>query len=165
MPSRSPLMDTVLGNPVNLALVAGLAYYAYRVLVRSGSSWADAAAEDRARALAAAKPAEPLVIRNYTRKELAEFDGRDGKRIFIAVRGKVYDVTRGASFYGPGEAYGAFDASRGLAKHSFGPEVFTPLDQPMDPLDDLTEDEKSSLNDWIGLFESKYDHAGFLVEP
>lgn len=38
-----------------------------------------------------------------TLQQLAAFDGSDtSKPLYIAVRGKIYDVTAGRSFYGPG---------------------------------------------------------------
>ena len=40
----------------------------------------------------------------------------------MGIRGRVYDVTAGAHFYGPEGPYGNFsgrDASRGLSKGSF----------------------------------------------
>lgn len=44
--------------------------------------------------------------RKFTPKELAPFDGRDmgleGGRILMGIRRKVYDVSSGRSFYGPG---------------------------------------------------------------
>ncbi len=43
-----------------------------------------------------------IVIRDYTPSELAEFDGRRNKVIFLAVKGIVYNVTSGSRFYGPG---------------------------------------------------------------
>jgi len=39
-----------------------------------------------------------------TLSELREFDGlKNDGRILIAVNGKIFDVTRGKSFYGPGK--------------------------------------------------------------
>ena len=65
---------------------------------------------------------EPIVFTYYTPVELAEFDGKKNKRILMGIRGRVYDVTAGAHFYGPSGPYGNFagrDASRGLSKGSF----------------------------------------------
>lgn len=44
----------------------------------------------------------------------------------------------------PDGPYGNFagrDASRGMAKQSFDEDMLTPLDQPLDKLDGLTDDE------------------------
>ena len=38
----------------------------------------------------------------FTPAELAPYDGVQKEQIYFSVRGKVYDVTDGKSFYGPG---------------------------------------------------------------
>lgn len=83
----------------------------------------------------------------------------------MAVRGRVFDVSQGATFYGPGGPYENFagrDASRGLAKNSFDLDVITPLDKPIDLLDNLTADEIESLDNWEEHFENKYKVVGSL---
>lgn len=62
--------------------------------------------------------------------------------IYMGCAGKVFDVTGGASFYGPGGAYGGFagtDASRGLAKMDLKPSSFA--------VDDLGPAEKNTLKE------------------
>ncbi|CED83115.1 Putative steroid membrane receptor Hpr6.6/25-Dx [Phaffia rhodozyma] len=91
-----------------------------------------------------------LLLRTYTPKELAPFDGTqsDG-RILLAIDRKVFDVTAGRTFYGPDGPYGNFagrDASRGMAKQSFELEMLTPIDQPIDKLQDLTPSEIENMN-------------------
>jgi membrane-associated progesterone receptor component len=57
----------------------------------------------------------------------------------------VFDVSRGANFYGPSGPYGNFagrDASRGMAKQSFEMEMLAPLDARIDDLQDLTPAER-----------------------
>ncbi|CAG8510010.1 16823_t:CDS:2 [Racocetra fulgida] len=49
------------------------------------------------------------------------------------------------------------------SKNSFDMDVLTPIDQPLDTLEDLTRDEIDSLNDWHGHFAAKYQHVGNLV--
>jgi membrane-associated progesterone receptor component len=82
----------------------------------------------------------------YTPRTLAIHDGSAGKQgpILLAIEGRVFDVTKGSSFYGPGGPYGNFagrDASRGMAKQSFDLDTLTPLDKPLDKLEDLTPSE------------------------
>ncbi|BGP41082.1 Dihydrodipicolinate synthase [Rhodotorula kratochvilovae] len=106
--------------------------------------------------------------RKYTPHQLRPFDGvQPGGRILFAIRRKVYDVTAGASFYGPGGPYAVFagrDASRGLAKQSFEAEMLTPVDEPIDRLEDLTQSEWDNLRDWEGHFNTKYTQCGDYVE-
>jgi len=99
--------------------------------------------------------------------ELRGSDGRDGGRVLLAIRRKIYDVSAGRSFYGPGGPYGNFagrDASRGLAKQSFDESMLTPLDAPIDDLSDLTSSEWSNLKDWEGHFINKYILCGDLID-
>ena len=71
--------------------------------------------------------------------------------------GRVYDVTRGKSFYGPGAAYGCFagrDATVGLAKSELA--AFQALDDDKVQEDQtkdiaaLTPVEKKTLKEWVG---------------
>ena len=46
---------------------------------------------------------QPVMCGDITLESLSKFDGRDFmKPLYFAVRGKVYDVTKGKDFYGPG---------------------------------------------------------------
>lgn len=46
--------------------------------------------------------------RVFTKEELAKYKGEDGSDIYIALMGRVFDVTRGRDFYGPGGGYAFF---------------------------------------------------------
>ncbi len=87
--------------------------------------------------------------------------------MYMAVRGRIFDVSSGRNFYGPGGPYQNFagrDASRGLAFHSFDEDMLTKdLDGPLDPLSDLGRDEWDALRGWEERFESKYLVVGRLV--
>ncbi|PGH23380.1 hypothetical protein AJ80_02633 [Polytolypa hystricis UAMH7299] len=43
----------------------------------------------------------PVVFRTFTPTTLLPFDGKDGASVYLAVRGRVFDVTSGKNFYGP----------------------------------------------------------------
>lgn len=45
-----------------------------------------------------------LLFKTYTPKTLQEFNGEEGKRILLAIKGVVYDVTAGRNFYGPSKS-------------------------------------------------------------
>lgn len=101
--------------------------------------------------------------RDYTREELKQYDGSDPtKSILLGVKGKIFDVSRGASFYGPGGSYSAFagkDASRALAKSDTAAEV---ANNPN--ISDLTASELATLDDWYNLFSGKYEFVGNLKD-
>lgn len=48
-------------------------------------------------------PSSPVVasFRVFTPTALLDFNGVGGKPIYLAVRGRVFDVTKGRNFYGP----------------------------------------------------------------
>ncbi|GMJ11125.1 membrane-associated progesterone binding protein 2 [Hibiscus trionum] len=98
---------------------------------------------------------------DLTPQQLLQFNGSDpSKPIYVAINGRIYDVTSGKSFYGPGGAYAMFagkDASRALAKMSKNEE-----DVCAD-LDGLSEKEMGVLNDWVKKFEAKYPVVGRVV--
>ncbi|ORX72272.1 cytochrome b5 [Linderina pennispora] len=106
-------------------------------------------------------------VRDFTPRELSEFDGRDENTpLYMAVNGTVYDVSNGRSFYGPGGPYANFagrDASRGLALGSFDKSTLTDLDAPLDDLKGLDKTEVESLNEWATFFAGKYLPVGKLV--
>lgn len=134
----------------------------------------------------------------YTPRTLALHDGthasQDGNtdKILLAINGQVFDVSSGRNFYGPNGPYGNFagrDASRGMAKQSFAlgtcryvtlrylvvlitKDVLTPIDQPIDKLEDLTDLERhvfieltcrKNMDDWVSHFAGKYPIVGELV--
>ncbi len=134
----------------------------------------------------------PLKKRDFTLQQLKEFDGSDnGKRLLVAVNGKVFDVTKGRRFYGPGQCqnlisyrpgshsngnrkcdnnllsggpYSAFagrDASRGLATFSVSPGSTDDYDD----LSDLSPSEMEQVHEWELQFSEKYDLVGKLLRP
>nr|KYP44224.1 putative steroid-binding protein 3 [Cajanus cajan] len=96
-----------------------------------------------------------------TPQQLSQYNGTDpSKPIYVAVKGRVYDVTTGKSFYGPGGPYAMFagrDASRALAKMSKNDEDISPS------LDGLSDKEIGVLNDWENKFQAKYPVVARLL--
>lgn len=109
----------------------------------------------------------PTVYRTYTPTSLIEFNGEQDRPVYLAVRGRVFDVTPGRSFYGPGGPYENFagrDASRGLAFQSFDRDMLTEdLKAPLDDLKDLQEEQLENLQNWEERFQEKYLIVGKLV--
>ncbi|OQU95528.1 Cytochrome b5-like Heme/Steroid binding domain-containing protein [Cladophialophora immunda] len=110
---------------------------------------------------------QPIVFKTFTPRTLLKNNGTDNSPVYLAVRGKVYDVSSGRNFYGPGGPYENFagrDATRGLACQSFDEEMLTKdLDGPLDPCDDLTPEQVDNLNGWIERFDEKYLVVGKLL--
>jgi len=85
----------------------------------------------------------------------------------FAIAGIVFDVTGGKGFYGPDGMYwrvAGRDASRSVAKQSFDLEPLTPIDQPLDKLDDLTLRERENMKGWTEHFTNRYIICGRLVD-
>uniref|UniRef100_A0ACD5ZA98 Uncharacterized protein n=1 Tax=Avena sativa TaxID=4498 RepID=A0ACD5ZA98_AVESA len=96
-----------------------------------------------------------------TAAQLRAYDGSDAsKPIYVAIRGKVYDVSAGRGFYGPGGDYALFagrEASRALAKMS------KESGEVSGDLSGLTEKELGVLADWETKFQAKYPVVGRLA--
>lgn len=96
-----------------------------------------------------------------TLDQLKQYDGTDpSKPIYISVRGRVFDVSTGKSFYGPGGSYAMFagkDVSRALAKMS------TRDEDVIGSLDELTDKELNVLADWERKFEAKHPIVASLA--
>lgn len=95
----SAILTEVFGSYINMALVLVIGVLLYKIL--RGRS------DDAQRRSTPPAPQLPKLRRDFTIQELKPFDGTqpDG-RVLMAVNGTVYDVTKGKSFYGPGECVG-----------------------------------------------------------
>lgn len=147
----------ILSNPLNVILLSISAFLIYKILVGRQ----------------APKPRpEPEVElprmkkKDLTLEELKQYNGtgKDG-RICIAVNWRIYDVTRGKTFYGPGGPYSIFagrDASRALALFTVSESALKNED---DDLSDLTLAEMNRMKEWQIQLEEKYDFVGRLLRP
>ena len=103
----------------------------------------------------------PSKLMELTPRQLLAYNGTDpSKPIYVAMKGQIYDVTSGGSFYGPGGPYAMFagkDASRALAKMTKNEEDIT------SSLEGLSEKEIGVLNDWENKFQAKYPIVGRVV--
>lgn len=109
----------------------------------------------------------PVVFKTFSPKELLKYNGEGGQPVYLAVNRKVYDVTPGRNFYGPGGPYENFagrDATRGLACQSFDEDMLTKdLEGPLDDCNDLTSEQIENLHGWIERFDEKYLVVGKLT--
>ena len=101
---------------------------------------------------------QPRQIGEITLEELSKCTGDDPFRpILMAVRGKVYDVTEARNFYGPGKSYNVYagrEAARALGKMTLAEADCTA------DIDDFTEKEMATLEQWETKFASKYKVVG-----
>lgn len=157
-PNQPPAGRASFLTPLNVLLVLVVVYVAYTTFFSSSSA-----------ATAGKLPAQPppVVFKTFTPRTLLPFNGTEGKPVYLAVRGRVFDVSAGRNFYGPGGPYANFagrDASRGLACGSFDESMLTKdLDGPLDKLEDLGAEEMEALRGWEERFEAKYLVVGRLV--
>lgn len=108
---------------------------------------------------------EIIVLRDYTIEQLREYDGKTNPKIFIALKGDVYNVTNASNLYGPEGSYNCFagrDASRAMAKLSFEEQE---LNNPR--IDDLGPFDRDALEQWVEKFKyiKQYPIVGKLVYP
>jgi len=157
-----------LSIPVNTALTFYILYTVQRILFPSNSIPTTIPHEFKSGYSWMPRSHPPtLLFTTFTPKSLKPFNGTDNSRILLAIKGVVYDVTAGRNFYGPEGMYANFsgrDASRGMAKQSFDEEMLTPIDQPLDKLEDLTPEEIENMKGWMDHFANKYIICGKLVE-
>lgn len=150
-------VEELTGSYVNCILLVAIIYLLYKIFKSDSDSVPSAPAEP---------PMPPMKKRDFNLKQLAELgsgDGPDG-RVLVAVNGKVFDVTKGKRFYGPGGPYSSFagkDASRGLA--TFSVEVTN--DGEYDDLSDLKPSEMEQVREWELQFSEKYVLVGKLLKP
>ncbi|KAL7078407.1 hypothetical protein ACQ4LE_001984 [Meloidogyne hapla] len=106
---------------------------------------------------------EQVEKKDMTVDELKRYNGVENERIYFALCGKIYDVTRGKDFYGPEGAYGALagrDATRALGTMN--------LKLVKDEYDDhsgMTADDLEEAKEWEQRLSFKYPLVGRLLAP
>lgn len=142
---------------MGLRTLAKKAKHAAEMAVAIGRS----VVEKRATKAEDAPPLPRAEQRDYTVAELADYTGADAtKPILLAVRGTIYDVTRGRTFYGPNGPYALFagkECARAFALDSLELEDCT------GDLSGLPDAKLRRLEEWIETFEMKYGAIGKLV--
>lgn len=96
-----------------------------------------------------------------TLEELATCRGTNpGDRLYVGLSGKVYDVSKSVTHYGPGGVYHVFagrDATRALAIESLDPK------DAVGDVTGLTAVQEIMLDDWIETFDGKYPVVATLA--
>jgi predicted heme/steroid binding protein len=100
-----------------------------------------------------------------TAEELEEYDGLDGGPLYIAIKGRVYDVTAKPGFYGEDGKYYLFVGKD--ATHSFATGCLDETEECLNSsTEGLTDAELKEVDRWVELYEThdQYTFVGFLVE-
>lgn len=88
----SGILQEIFTSPLNISLLCLCLFLLYKIV--RGDKPADFGPVE--------EPLPKLKKRDFTLAELQEYDGLKNPRILMAINGKVFDVTRGKKFYGPG---------------------------------------------------------------
>ena len=146
----------ITSSYLNLCLTLAILYLVYKILFQ----------KDEELVITVEPPKPPMKKQDMTLQQLRQYDGiseNSDDRICVAVNGKIFDVSKGKRFYGPGGPYSGFagrDASRGLATFSV-----EPVSNDYDDLSDLKPGELEQVQEWELQFMEKYDLVGKLLKP
>ncbi|XP_035779085.1 neuferricin homolog [Anopheles albimanus] len=94
----------------------------------------------------------------FSEAELSEHNGIASESLYLVILGYVYDVTKGAKHYGPGESYHMFvghDASR-----SFVTGEFERYSDELSDVSGLTDTELQQLLTWKEFYDKTYPYLG-----
>ncbi|OCF37695.1 hypothetical protein I316_00822 [Kwoniella heveanensis BCC8398] len=169
--SSSTWYETLTSTPVLIATAVGLSFAAIVATSnRSSSSVSTPAAQvkEQVKEVAqatqvgdskgkAAQADDPIPA-----SELSQYDGSDpSKPIYVAIKGRVFDVTNKPEMYGKGKGYNIFagrDASKGLGMSSLDIKDAVP------DYSSLNEAQMKTLNQWESFFEKRYNVVGRVVQ-
>ena len=146
----------ITSSYLNLGLTFAILYLVYKILFQ----------KEEELVITVEPPKPPMKKQDMTLQQLRQYDGvseNSDDRICVAVNGKIFDVSKGKRFYGPGGPYSGFagrDASRGLATFSV-----EPVSNDYDDLSDLKPGELEQVQEWELQFSEKYDLVGKLLKP
>lgn len=154
---------------VAFVVVGALSFVIVQLYAGMGGGEASAGTAGRAAGGGAATASEARgpAGRPVRASELSVANGEDGAPIYLALkdpyapRTVVFDMSKGADFYGPGGPYHLFagrDATCGLAKSSLDASA---LDGDAA---DLSAQEQETHIQWFEKFAGKYEQVGWLVK-
>ncbi|KAJ8604854.1 hypothetical protein CTAYLR_001086 [Chrysophaeum taylorii] len=102
--------------------------------------------------------------RDFTLDQLREFDGVRNAKIYVGLKGEVFDVSRGVHMYGPEGPYAKFaghECSKCLATMSLEDADLDALDPKLNP------GEADQLDEWYHTFKhaKQYPVVGKVSVP
>ncbi|XP_039249473.1 neuferricin-like [Styela clava] len=100
--------------------------------------------------------------RLFTKEELWNHyrGGKDSKGLYLAILGKVYDVSKGAKFYEPGGGYDFFAGRDGTKAYSTGDFTDKGL---TDDLTGVGAEHFGEYENWVTFYEEDYTYVGKLI--
>eukprot|EP00210_Caulerpa_lentillifera_P005643 g5396.t1 len=102
-------------------------------------------------------------MRCLTLEQLSRFRGdKPGSKIYLSIKGEVFDVSSSYYLYGPNGPYRAFagrEIARSLALFSLEEE-----DIGLAKIDDLDDEEQINLEEWIAKFRKRYKTVAQIKE-
>jgi len=147
----------ISSSPINIALLIAILVLVYKIFKGRGD-------DDDGNGPKPDPPLPKMKKQDMTLQELRKYDGIQGDgRVLCAINGRVFDVTKGKRFYGPGGPYSSFaghDASRALAM--FQTDL---VKEEYDDLSDLDNSQMESIREWDAQLAEKYDVVGRLLKP
>uniref|UniRef100_G1PFJ1 Membrane-associated progesterone receptor component 1 n=1 Tax=Myotis lucifugus TaxID=59463 RepID=G1PFJ1_MYOLU len=148
---------------LNVALVALVLLGAYRLWVRWGRRGLGAGAGSGEESPAAALPR--MKKRDFSLEQLRQYDGSRTPRILLAVNGKVFDVTKGSKFYGPGGFFGwLVEQDKNFRLPLSCMDNFQSQERYLH-MSELQLIHLESVREWEMQFKEKYDYVGRLLKP
>ncbi|XP_006750996.1 neuferricin [Leptonychotes weddellii] len=100
-------------------------------------------------------------LRLFVPEELARYRGGPGDPgLYLALLGRVYDVSSGRRHYEPGAHYSGFagrDASRAFVTGDYSEAGL------VDHVADLSFSEVLTLQNWLSFYEKNYEFVGRLI--
>lgn len=104
----------------------------------------------------------------FSRLELAKSDGIRSDKIYVAIRGMIFDVTDNAANYGPGKSYHSLvgkDCSRQLGLNQLKWEANDSDDSGVKTswyTGDFDEKQNDIVDKWILFFKKRYKIIGVV---
>jgi len=96
-----------------------------------------------------------------SKKQLAAFDGCEGRASYVALRGYAFDVSSRPSMYARGKGYNTFvakEASRAFAVGKVTAEVAT------DDLTGLEPKNIAALDEWFDFYMQRYPAVAVISD-
>lgn len=106
----------------------------------------------------------------FSRSQLMIYNGVDNEKLYVAIRGYIYDVTPNLKSYGPGKAYHKLvgkDVSRllGLNRLQLKEEPDnSDLQNSSWYTQDLNTKQNEIIDKWVLFFRKRYNIVGIIVD-